>query len=429
MVQKLFYLLWDESHLWGLMLRRALEDMEIPFKLIGTSHIAENILEKSPPAGLLIPGGWAKLKADNLGEDGLSRIREYIHSGGKYLGVCGGAGLGLQSPPKSSCLDLCSWTRKAMHQRLPNFSGHVRCQVSLPQWSSSRFDIYLPAWWPSQFQSAADPGDKVQVVASYLEPGDDFWTADLRFKDLKNTDIQKWEELYGINLDPELLEGEPCIIRGSLGKGEYILSYVHLETPESSQANALLRELLHSWLGSSLHLEEDIRVREWNLASHPVVWEDKVLYRTRQGLEDVIRLGREHFLLFWRLPWLLGWRRGIPGSQINFLYAMLCQVLSLGPDNRILTYWYKEKQEFERNARIFLERVKNYLIRERLALSQAPSSPESSSDLNLQKERKELFGSFPGYGGFYARLLRPLDEMLFMHASPENSCKTPDARK
>ncbi len=408
-------MLWDESHLWGVMLWRALNDLNVPFTIIDSGLIKEGILQKNPPAGLLVPGGWSRLKAGNLGHEGLKWIREYISLGGRYLGICGGAGLGLKSSAASPCLDLCSWSRKTITRRLPNFSGHIRCRVKLPTWKEDCSDIYLPVWWPSQFEpdEEKDSGE-IKVLASYMEPGRDFWAADLPLSDLNNPDLCRWEEIYGINLDPGLISGEPCIVHGMLGQGEYVLSYAHLETPGSAQANSLLEEMLRAWMSGEPSGKRQSTVSDWDLQKQDFVWKDKTLLRARQDLEDIIELGRTHFLFYWRTPWLLGWRRGIPGSAINFLYAMITQALQLKPTPKAIIYWKKEKREFKRTAETFQERLKDYLTRERLALAMAPSSPESSSDCFLQKEKQELFGPFPGYGGLYARLIRPLDRLLFL---------------
>ncbi|WP_291318383.1 biotin--protein ligase [Desulfonatronospira sp.] len=412
--ENIFYMLWDESHLWGLMLLRALKELDIPARIIRSQDIRGGVLNNCPPAGLLVPGGWARLKAESLGLAGMSSIRDYIYSGGKYLGICGGAGLGLSSASGSPCLDLCHWSRKPMQERLPNFSGHVRCKVRLPHWKEGRRDICLPVWWPSQFEPGENASDGVKALAEYLEPDQDFWTADLPYSDLKQADICRWEQVYGINLDPGLLHNEPCILHGTLGSGEFVLSYSHLETPQSRQANRLLREILFTWLGWDLPREVKARVSSWDLTNIKPAWEDDVLMRSRQGLEEIIELGRTHFLFYWRTPWLLGWRRGVPGSPVNFLYAMAGHAQGQQPGNEAHKFWEKEKEAFSQHLESFLARLKNYLTRERLAMSLAPSSPEASSDLELQQEKMELFGSFPGYGGLYGRLIRPLDHLLYL---------------
>jgi len=89
------HILWDESHVWGLLAWRAVESMGLPYRLVRAQEIADGLLSRNPPALLLVPGGTARLKADALGETGMQAVRDYVAGGGSYLGFCGGAGLGL----------------------------------------------------------------------------------------------------------------------------------------------------------------------------------------------------------------------------------------------------------------------------------------------------------------------------------------------
>jgi hypothetical protein len=61
----------------------------------------------------------------------------------------------------------------------------------------------------------------------------------------------------------------------------------------------------------------------------------------------------------------------------------------------------------------FTDRVTPYLVKERQVMATGVSSPEASSCPELQREKEELFGKFPGYGGLYGELLRGLDQLLW----------------
>ena len=196
-------LFWDESHLWGVLLWRALSGMGLNPRLLSAEHIRHGALQKEPPDTLLVPGGWARLKSLALGDGGRENIRDYVRGGGGYFGICGGAGLALASQGRTSLLDLCSWSRKAARDRLPNFSGHLLCRTHE---NGTDGEARLPVWWPSQF--APDPENPLEIVASYLEPGPDFWSADLSWSAVAPEEIPNWEALYGINLDPGRLRGE-----------------------------------------------------------------------------------------------------------------------------------------------------------------------------------------------------------------------------
>lgn len=415
-------LLWDESHLWAILLWRCLAAWGVPLRLARASEIAAGLLCDQPPAALFVPGGWARFKAEALGPDGRMAVRDYLRSGGMYVGLCGGAGLAL---PDNHGLAVCPLCRKPMDQRLPNFSGSATCSPLrghplVPQDVPPLID--LPVWWPSQFAVPRDsaPGD-IDVLAAYARPGPDFWVSDLALEQVAAPELSAWERLYGINLDPELLRGEPCIVTGPVGRGRYILSYAHLETPGSPAANSWLGHMLSFLTGQPPHLFENREASHWNLAETPVVWDDPRLARIAAHLEAIIALGMRHFLLFWRQPWLLGWRRGIPGFVLTTLYAQTQTIRSMPPNAKTEALWVRHAAEMETLVLEFRRKMEAYLIAERLVMQRTPSSPEGSACDHVQKQRRELIGSFPGYGGLFGRIVRQLDELVWRQAAAATS--------
>jgi hypothetical protein len=399
-------LLWDESHLWVLLLLRALKALHIPVTLLKAEQVRTGALRAIGPSTLLVPGGWARLKSLALGDDGRREIRRHVRGGGKYLGFCGGAGLALGSERGAPFLDLCTWSRKAAKKRLPNFSGHLQCLVSE---GGTNYEAALPVWWPSQFE----PGEEnLEVLARYETPGPDFWSADLDWSSIAASEVGQWEELYGINLDPQRLRHEPCIVRGGYGQGSFILSYVHLETPASPQANTLLSNLLG--------IGPQSPVPSWDLCKEEPLWDDEALRDIHAGLADLVAFGQAHFLLSWRNPWLLGWRRGVPGSPINFLLAMAWQARHNPATAPAKDYWSRHGATCSDLCRDFCTRTRDYLLQERRILATSPSSPEASASPGLQRRKQELFGQFPGYGGLYGEILRTLDELLWLQFSAQD---------
>ena len=401
------FMLWDESHLWGLMLLRALRFWEMPLRVISADMISRGILEEDPPDILMVPGGWARLKSRALGSSGRSGIKKYIREGGTYMGFCGGAGLGLSSSDRDDFLDLCPCTRKPMHNRLPNFSGYLRCRVNLENGREEK--TVLPVWWPSQFSLGENP--EINILSRYLHPDHDFWVADLKAGDIPQEEFEKWEAAYKINLDPARLKEEPCILQGSYGKGEFILSYAHLETPGAKQANTLFLRLLENRGIGPPHREKTIP--QWDIFSVQPTWDAPGLTRAHQELCELVRTGGEHFLINQRAPWLLGWRRGIPGSALNFLLAMLARALKTPPSKETKTHWEEQEKDFLSTWEKFISGMQDYLLRERLVLAERPSSPEASGDKELQAEKERLTGKFPGYGGLYGKLLGRLDGLVW----------------
>lgn len=400
--------LWDESHLWGVLVLRALQASGLAYDILCARDVTDGALDQGYRM-LLVPGGWARLKGTALGKQGRSAVRTFLREGGGYLGFCGGAGLALSAGATGPLLNLCPWDRKPMRDRLPNFSGHVR-SVTRPRTDGPETVRSLPVWWPSQF--AEDEGDSVQVLARYVEPDRDFWSADLPLADMDEKTVRDWEAVYGINLHQEKIGGDPCVITGTIGRGRYILSYAHLETPDSPEANDYFMTLLREMI-PDLKTPEKFRVPAWVPRLEPKIWNDPHLSLMGQCLQEIIAHGREHFLFSHRLPWLLGWRRGIPGSAINFLHGMVAQASAMPSNQKTEAYWAARKGELCDEMQRFKDRVKPYLVRERQVMATGISSPEASSCPDLQREKEELFGKFPGYGGMYGELLCGLDQLLW----------------
>ncbi len=460
------YLLWDEAQLWGLLLCHAARSLGISHRLVRADEISGGILQKRPPSLLIVPGGSARQKAAALGRSGLEAIRAYVRSGGNYAGFCGGAGLGLSETGKKdehASLGLCPWERGAYAERLQHFmSGHVRVELAsqngrrLVPSAGDKPEAMLPVWWPGQFgpEKATPPGrDVVEILARYAtartlsaegetgeensEPsageyipefcGRDFWLADLPISSLPRDVFSSWHDLYGLNVSPVFLSGQPCVVCGSYGKGAYILSYSHLETPGSPFANAWLIRLL-SELGRVK--ANGALVAEWNLGvtglenaarpESPAAWDDPDLIRAMSLLRRALVSGLNHGLLFRRSPWLLGWRSGLPGAALNNLYAELYTILERAPNDRALKFWRAEREKFMPLMTFFAAGTENYLLAERLALTLNRSLPEAVSGDLLRAQKQNLFGSPMRPGGLYSDLLRVVDELAFLQiTAPE----------
>jgi glutamine amidotransferase-like uncharacterized protein len=64
------------------------------YGIINRDTIIQDKLERY--SVLLMPGGRPDLYADNLGHEGLQRIRSYVNRGGGFIGICGGANLAVR---------------------------------------------------------------------------------------------------------------------------------------------------------------------------------------------------------------------------------------------------------------------------------------------------------------------------------------------
>ncbi len=397
-MSKKLFLLWDESQLWGLLFLHTLRQMQVPFQLISAVQIQNGLLQSKNPTACIVPGGWAKLKALALGNSGKEAIRDWVKQGGTYLGICGGAGLGLNSK-HGGFLDLCSWKRQTGEGRLPNFSGYLQAKLH-----ASGQTLSLPVWWPSQFSPQKG---EVEIIASYRCPDLDFWVSDIYLPQKQDkTVLAAWEKDYGIRLNPTILQNEPCIIRGKFGHGAFILSYPHLETPNSPDANALLASLLCD-MGFKV---SKTAVSQWQPTENLPGNDGRLLNKLLNGLQECIFLGERNFLLFWRYPWLLGWRRGIPGSLVSTIFTMTCQALRWTND-------LPPKQEA--TVENFINGLREYLLAERPVLASSPSSPQFGANSELQELKQKLFGKFPGYGGLYGQIIHELDKIIFQNIANE----------
>lgn len=443
------FVVWDDSHLWGLLVLRALRALGVPHGILRAHDIAEGALSgksgavgpafggftggsaDSAPASTLVivPGGWARGRALRLGQKGQDALRAFVAGGGSYLGFCGGAGLALTSPRPGESLGLCPWGRMGFAGRLQHFlSGHVRLALNpdghadAPLALPGAGQLNAPVWWPAQFappppDKSGGTGDGVTVLARYAGLGPDFWVADLDLSRIPEETLSDWENLYGLQIRPDFLAGRPAVITGTYGAGRYVLSYPHLETPDSPAANAWLAHLLCALAGENCPGPEAqaSTVPPWQVGADTVRWSDATLLSAQSGLERVIALGQEHLLLFWRNPWLLGWRRGIPGPGVNSLYALVGEALAHTPTRSALAYWREHSPEFARLSTIFCQGLSGLLLAERLDMTVRQTPGVDGADAvfstSLREMRTALFGPPPASGGVCGQMLGMLEEL------------------
>ncbi len=401
-------MLWDESHLWGLLARQALTGFGVPYRLLKAQDIAQAALSDKFSL-LVVPGGSARQKYEALGDAGREAIRRFVASGGHYLGFCGGAGLGLSDPGMG--LGLCPWKRAPMTSRLQHqLSGPVRVRFAEPIDETADFlpedvsDAEIPVWWPGRFAPSEEGADGVHVLARYAGAGAGLHVADLCLDNLPASVLADWEAEYGIRLVPEILDA-PCVIHGKYGLGTYTLSYSHLETPAFSRANAWLARLLQRLGGVTPQAE---RLGAW----HPGVgvrWLDPTLLACREGMLELLEVGRNHGLLFPRTPWLAGWRAGVPGSGLNTL-ALDLNVLAFSPPKpETERLWNSIAGHFAERFDVFRRGAEACLLAQRLAAT----VPEAVPAARLAEKRKALFGSAMHIGGVFHELLTLADAPLF----------------
>ncbi len=238
--------------------------------------------------------------------------------------------------------------------------------------------------------------------------------ADIRVGDLPQRTLRQWETRYGVSLDPSFLEGKPCIVAGRFGRGTYVLSHAHLETPGSGRANAWLRRLLQGFSKEPDAAPEAVVVSEWDLDGAPVRFTNRLFADCAARMDEVVGLGLEHGLLFRRTPWLFGWKPGTPGFAVSNLYALFRQASALSPTDEALVYWRSIAPHFHRMMCEFHKGLTGYFLAERLANTLARFDPDAVPEEGLAVERRNLFGPPPGVGGLGGELVRVLDRLLWL---------------
>lgn len=403
-------ILWDASHIWGYLLLHAVRSTGVPYRVLKGLDIAQTGLSGKM---LMVPGGSARRKAEALGTAGAEAIRRFVRNGGRYVGFCGGAGLAL-----SDGLGLCPWKRDGMTDRLQHLvSGHLRCTLAgdsilVPPVIAGKTAL-LPVWWPGRFCEPSEP-DAVTVLARYTAPGPDLYVADMPFSSMPADILSEWQSMYGVMLRPSLLDGRPCAVAGDYGKGGWLLSYSHLETPSgdfegSEQAGSWLLHMLRLWCGPGPDMDT---LPALDFDALPVLWEDEILLACRRLLRQLIRLAEELGLLFPRNSWLLGWRSGVPGAQFNSLNAALCTTLSLPADDRRVRLWKTRRKDFEKAFSLFFQGARSWLLARRLSDTLADSAPGMLPRELLVDQRRALFGSPMFGGGLSEQLLDTLEELV-----------------
>jgi hypothetical protein len=296
-------------------------------------------------------------------------------------------------------------------------SGHLVCEVSsgnplIPP-SLAGKPALLPVWWPGRFDEP-DDHQGVEVLARYRSAGPDLYVADMPYASMPSDILSEWDALYGVKLRPSILDGKPCAVSGTLGRGSWLLSYSHLETPRdgnpgSEQASRWFLHLLRQACGADIALDS---LPPLTPSALPILWEEPDLLSAALRLEALLELAQSLGLLFPRNSWLLGWRSGVPGSQFNSLRAALCTTLGFKPDDRRVRRWQARRDEFMNAFELFEQGARSWLLARRLSDTLADANPALLPREILVDQRKTLFGSPMFGGGLSEQLLDILEELV-----------------
>jgi Biotin-protein ligase, N terminal len=391
-------LLWDESFLWGVIACKALEKASLPFQIIRSGYIRDGRLDRHP--FLFVPGGWSSNKMKALGEDGAEAVRVYVRRGGGYLGFCGGAGLATNDG-----IRLLDVRRRPTRQRVPSFSGRIRLDMKNHGIWNGVTEPVFHAWWPPQFDGCEET---VMVLARYEKAMPDSFSSDLNVGDILSVgDWRRHEEVYGINLDPERLAGEPAVVSGESGAGKVILSLVHFDTPGDESGANVLRNLWEYLSGIRIAPERQAHKEETQGQPAPAL-----ALELEAAVSDLIELGVRNFIWFWRNRYLLQWRRGVRGLEYCTLLVMVREMVEcLG--RTALPGIDRDLRNLRDELIPFLHDAKTLLIMERIALQNGHITYDLCDDPQLQKKRERLFSSSKSYGGRFKEIIDMIDDILY----------------
>jgi hypothetical protein len=413
-------LLWDKSFLWGLLAVRTFRDLGFSFDLLSSTDVRTGALANYQL--LIVPGGWASLRSQELGVGGRAELQRYVYKGGAYLGICGGAGLALQV---DEGLALVPVTRKSVTDRLPNFSGSIRVRQahSHPLWWGLHGEEVFHVWWPSQFH-IVEPDD-IQVLGRYGQPESGFSVSDLNV--WAGRDWTQLEEAYQINLDPERIINEPAVIEGRYGEGRVLLSYPHLETPGDAAGNMALFNIWYDLLnnsvvgaGGAFRRVSPLTIREVDGKSLEQI---KKMAREARRL---IALGEKHNLWSWRNSWLLQWKRGVRGAEFGTISVLLNALadelertgaVAIVSDTPLLMEMGKRLDRFEELWRQFYHKGSALLEEEGRRLNGEIYIDTSKLTPRIRTLLRDIFNcaqcyGSKSYGGLYRQLLDQIDSLL-----------------
>lgn len=389
----------------------AIRGLGFPCRFVSAEEIAQGCLMRKHCPILLVPGGSARQKARALGARGLEAIRAWTAGGGLYLGFCGGAGLALATADPDYGLGLCPWRRHAYSERLYHLiSGHILARVPFGL-------IAAPVWWPGRFEP--DSHADVTILARYHKPADDLWLADLPLAAIPTKIRLNWQQSGFLAGDLHLPAGHPLTVTGAYGQGRYLLSYAHLETPASPQANAWLAGLLREYGGLSAVTPS---IPDWNFSPLAPAAADcsftQAIKKFYRQLSNTFSLGYQLGIFFKRANWLTGWLPGVQGMLFNHLASCLFTLQSMSPTADALAFWQDNEETFSVQYHKFISDAQAFLCDYKLKNTLAANNCNMLDEEYFHNKKTATFGLPMNGGGLAQSILDRLEKMIFISQPP-----------
>jgi len=283
-------------------------------KFVDTSYIAQKGLDQVD--ALLVSGGDTFAIAEGLGQEGAQHLRNFIASGGVYIGSCAGAYLPLKS--SRAPLNLFNFVTS----RITNLTNNVPAPRKMAE-------KYCTQYGCQYIFHPVREAVMVRVVDGFSCTGDEIaaplyggpaMTAsdDIEVLGVYSSFTRETEFLVDKTLADKTLIGNVAIARKRMGKGVLYLFGPHFEHPHYAAANRIVFEALCS--GS--YKQQPTRLMQ---DSCPDAWCN---IRQIEKLRGEISNARIVALALERLPchWPIGRKVYDPGKIRVFLEAIWSRI-------------------------------------------------------------------------------------------------------
>lgn len=211
--------------------------------LFKVSFVDSTTLLRSRPDVLIFSGGDGFRMAEELGEGGMQRVRDFVSSGGRYIGICAGAYLALRSrsyPSKSLGL---------VRAPIANLTLVPPPNIALP--NKFLFDCG-GRWVFHPVRGDVHLDMKGEMITAPLFGGPSW-------KSIEGGEFlasyHGWSENASLLTEPgiarETMIGKGAILKADYGKGRVWLLGPHLEHPDHPEANRLFINILGKWRAST----------------------------------------------------------------------------------------------------------------------------------------------------------------------------------
>jgi hypothetical protein len=243
--------------------------------LVRVNFVDSRSLLRSRPDVLIFSGGDGFRMAEELGEEGMQRVRDFVSSGGRYVGICAGAYLALRSrsyPSKSLGV---------VRAPIANLAKEPPANIALP----GKYLFDCGGRWvfhPVRGEVILDMNGERIAAPLFGGPS---------WKCIEGGEVlaryRGWSERATLLIDEaaasDIMVGKGAILRTRYKKGRIWLLGPHLEHPDHPMANRLFVDMILDG-DASIIIPQPVREgTEELVAVRRQLSEARVAYRGLEG--------------------------------------------------------------------------------------------------------------------------------------------------